>query len=54
MTYWGYNNMEEVEGNMTAFRDGAYPIDSFIMDCELIHAGSGSFFKFHPIQGRRP
>lgn len=31
-TYWGYETMEYVEGNMTAFRDGAYPIDSFIMD----------------------
>jgi len=24
--------MEQVEGNMTAFRDGKFPIDSFIMD----------------------
>jgi len=31
-TYWGYKNMEEVEGYMTQFRDGAFPIDSFIMD----------------------
>jgi hypothetical protein len=31
-TYWGYNTMEEVEGNMTRFRDLALPIDSFIMD----------------------
>lgn len=31
-TYWGYDNMEEVEGNMTRFRDGAYPIDAHIMD----------------------
>lgn len=30
--YWGYDNMEEVESNMTAFRAGAYPVDSFIMD----------------------
>ena len=29
---WGYETMEYVEGNMTAFRDGRYPIDSFIMD----------------------
>lgn len=31
-TYWGYDNMLEVEGNMTLFRKGEYPIDSFIMD----------------------
>jgi alpha-glucosidase (family GH31 glycosyl hydrolase) len=31
-TYWGYKTMEEVEGYMTQFRDGAFPIDSFIMD----------------------
>jgi len=31
-TYWGYDNMEEVEGNMTRFRDGAFPIDAHIMD----------------------
>lgn len=32
-TYWGYDNMEEVEANMTLFRDGSYPIDAHIMDC---------------------
>eukprot|EP00047_Mylnosiga_fluctuans_P009080 m.261535 g.261535 ORF g.261535 m.261535 type:complete len:602 (+) comp24727_c0_seq1:570-2375(+) len=31
-TYWGYTTMQQVEGNMTAFRSGKYPIDSFIMD----------------------
>jgi alpha-glucosidase len=31
-TYWGYETMEEVEGNMTLFRDGQYPIDAHIMD----------------------
>ena len=31
-TYWGYKNMEEVESYMVQFRDGAFPIDSFIMD----------------------
>lgn len=31
-TYWGYDTMEQVEGNMTLFRDGAYPIDAHIMD----------------------
>lgn len=31
-TYWGYDNMEEVERNMTLFRDGSYPIDAHIMD----------------------
>lgn len=35
VTYWGYNNMEEVEGNMTAFRDGAFPIDAHIMDYDV-------------------
>jgi hypothetical protein len=31
-TYWGYRTMEEVEGYMVDFRDGAFPVDSFIMD----------------------
>ena len=31
-TYWGYSSMAEVEGYMHRFRDGSYPIDSFIMD----------------------
>eukprot|EP00041_Stephanoeca_diplocostata_P019001 m.402856 g.402856 ORF g.402856 m.402856 type:complete len:276 (+) comp21185_c0_seq4:356-1183(+) len=31
-TYWGYSSMQEVEGYMHKFREGAYPIDSFIMD----------------------
>ena len=31
-TYWGYDNMEQVEGNMTRFRDGSFPIDAHIMD----------------------
>jgi len=31
-TYWGYDTMEQVEANMTLFRDGAYPIDAHIMD----------------------
>jgi len=30
-TYWGYDSMQEVEGNMTRFRAEGYPIDSFIM-----------------------
>ena len=34
-TYWGYTTMEEVEGNMTAFRDGAYPVSTFIMDYDF-------------------
>ena len=31
-TYWGYQTMEQVESNMTAARDGAFPWNSFIMD----------------------
>lgn len=31
-TYWGYKAMAEVEGYMHRFRNGSYPIDSFIMD----------------------
>lgn len=31
-TYWGYTSMAEVEGYMHRFRNGSYPIDSFIMD----------------------
>lgn len=32
-TYWGYKSMDFVDTNMTAMRDGNYPIDSFIMEC---------------------
>eukprot|EP00035_Acanthoeca_spectabilis_P009871 m.173747 g.173747 ORF g.173747 m.173747 type:complete len:864 (+) comp14861_c0_seq3:88-2679(+) len=31
-TYWGYKSMQQVEGYMHSFRNGSYPIDSFIMD----------------------
>jgi len=31
-TYWGYQTMEQVIGNMTLFRENKLPIDSFIMD----------------------
>eukprot|EP00038_Savillea_parva_P031160 m.83348 g.83348 ORF g.83348 m.83348 type:complete len:913 (-) comp9532_c0_seq2:3272-6010(-) len=31
-TYWGYKSMQQVEGYMHQFRNGSYPIDSFIMD----------------------
>ena len=31
-TYWGYRSLQEVEGYMQQFRNGSYPIDSFIMD----------------------
>jgi alpha-glucosidase len=31
-TYWGYDTMQEMEGNGTAFRDGEYPIDLMIAD----------------------
>ena len=36
VTYWGYEKMEFVEGNVTAFRDGQFPLDLTIMDydCE--------------------
>jgi hypothetical protein len=30
----------QVEGNMTAFRDGRYPIDSFIMDYDWFLTGA--------------
>ena len=39
-TYWGYNTMNEVIGNMTKFRDGRYPIDSFIMDYDWWNCGT--------------
>ena len=41
-TYWGYNTMQEVVGNMTKFRDGNYPIDSFIMDYDWWNCGKYS------------
>ena len=31
-TYWGYKSMQEVEKYMHEWREGDYPIDSFIMD----------------------
>jgi alpha-glucosidase len=31
-TYWGYDTMLEVEGNMTAFRDGRFPVSTFVLD----------------------
>jgi len=31
-TYWGYDTMQEVQTNMSRFRNEMYPIDSFIMD----------------------
>ena len=31
-TYWGYDNMSQVEGYMHEFRNRQLPIDSFIMD----------------------
>lgn len=30
-TYWGYQTMEEVENYMVEFRDGRFPVDTFIM-----------------------
>jgi hypothetical protein len=35
-TYWGYDTMEQVEANMTLFRDGSYPIDAHIMDYDWL------------------
>lgn len=37
-TYWGYDRMEEIEGNGTAFRDGQYPLDSMIADYDWFMA----------------
>ena len=59
-TYWGYNYMEEVVGNMTKFRDGRYPIDSFIMDYDWWNCGTspgddckghvtGQDFQYDPV-----
>jgi hypothetical protein len=37
-TYWSYEKMEYVEGNVTAFRDGDFPIDAHIMDYDVRQA----------------
>lgn len=37
--------MYEVVGNMSAFRSGEYPIDSFIMVFELALCSAGSFMS---------
>jgi hypothetical protein len=39
-TYWGYESMGVVDTNMTAMRDGNYPIDSFIMDYDWFGPGA--------------
>ena len=36
--------MEEVESNMTAFREGKYPIDSFIMDYDWVSGSLRAVF----------
>ena len=46
-TYWGYDTMEEVIGNMTKFRDELYPIDSFIMDYDWWSSGNKPTSKSH-------
>lgn len=55
-TYWGYTSMEEVEGYMVQFRDGAFPIDSFIMDydCELRKVPAGGYLTPHWRLALRP
>ena len=47
-TYWGYNNMRQVIGNMTKFRDGKYPIDSFIMDYDWWKCGTSPGDECNP------
>ena len=47
-TYWGYNNMRQVIGNMTKFRDGQYPIDTFIMDYDWWNCGTSPGDKCDP------
>jgi hypothetical protein len=37
-TYWGYDTMLEVEGNMTAFRDGRFPVSTFVLDYDCLFA----------------
>lgn len=31
-TYWGYRNLEDITSNMSAFRAGKFPVDTFIAD----------------------
>ena len=50
-TYWGYNNMNQVIANMTKFRDGAYPIDSFIMDYDWWNCGTSPGDHCDPKKG---
>jgi hypothetical protein len=38
--YWGWLNADDVTSNMTAFRTGKFPIDSFIMDYDWFNCGT--------------
>ena len=38
--YWGWLNAADVTSNMTAFRTGKFPIDSFIMDYDWFNCGT--------------
>jgi alpha-glucosidase (family GH31 glycosyl hydrolase) len=50
-TYWGYTSMQEVEGYMHQFRNGSYPIDSFIMDYDWFGPQPCSLDKNASAQG---
>ena len=39
-SWWGYRTWDDVNSNMTAFRDGHFPVDSFIMVRSLSSPGS--------------
>jgi alpha-glucosidase len=49
-TYWGYDTINQVAGNGTAFRDGMYPIDSLICDYDwwLSDNNGDSDFTYRP------
>ena len=47
-TYWGYTSMEEVEGYMVNFRDGAFPIDSCSLDYDWHVCASSATLLHYP------
>ena len=43
-SWWGYRTLADVHSNMSAFRDGKYPIDTFIMDYDWFQCGTSECY----------
>ena len=44
-SWWGYRTYADVLSNMTAFRAGNYPVDSFIMDYDWFQCGTSECYQ---------